>query len=288
MSTRLAIALLGLAVTSIARADAPPPSATEPAPAEPAAVEPASSSPDVTPPAPALPLPTHPTVPNAAVQRRLPVERDPAPPRPRRHGDAGAPFALGIGAGLMWRNEPAHRVFTDRAHTPGLEVFARHDVWARSRTILAAGASLRSEQLGDDDRFAVHHHAVQAELAARYGVSSWLWPELRAGVGVVTSRFRMTEERADALDYRDRDTHVVGSVGAGVTLRTPTRLFETPRGRLASLSLGLLLDGGYTFAKDAKLSANPSSDGEVARSGFALGDLKRGGAYFRTMLVLRF
>jgi hypothetical protein len=119
-------------------------------------------------------------------------------------------------------------------------------------------------------------------------VTRWLWPQLRLALGAIDTRFRADHLAADDHHYRGHDTHLVGTVGAGVTLRTPARLFETERGRAASLSLGVLLDGGYTFAREATMTATPQGDGDIARTGFALGGLARSGAYARVVMVARF
>jgi len=87
----------------------------------------------------------------------------------------------------------------------------------------------------------------------------------------------------------DRDTHLIGQLGAGLTLRTPARLLETHRGRLSSLSLGVLIDGGYTFAKAATLAAElEGGSSDIERTSFDLGSLRRSGGYLRTMAVMRF
>ena len=229
-------------------------------------------------------------VPDAAVQVQLPVRAyEPQPSAPRRRSAAGAPFALGIGAGFVWRGESGHDVFTSRAYTPGLELFASYDVLPLApKLVLAAGLGLRSERVGDDADFSVSHHAVQAELTARLGATRWLWPQLRMALGAVTTRMRLTGLPVDDLSYEGRDTHLIGQMGAGVTLRTPGGSSETRRGRLSSLSLGVLVDGGYTFAKAANLDAEPTDDADVAQASFALGSLRRSGGYLRTLAIVRF
>ncbi|MDB4976071.1 MAG: hypothetical protein JWN48_4412, partial [Myxococcaceae bacterium] len=53
------------------------------------------------------------------------------------------------------------------------------------------------------------------------------------------------------------------------------------------LSVGLLVEGGYTLAKDAKLELKPTHPGEVARATFSLGSLDRSAPYLRIMGVIR-
>jgi hypothetical protein len=81
-----------------------------------------------------------------------------------------------------------------------------------------------------------------------------------------------------------------GSLGLGVLLRTPTRMFENRRGAYASLSLGLMFEGGYTLAApvDMKLAADGAGERDVALVESELGELERSGPYARISAVARF
>lgn len=295
MHTRwLILSLLTLA-TAGARAQEAAPAPVAPlevAPTEASTPVPQPAPPTSAPAAPYDPSVHHPARAGAAVQYRLPQPYVTPPPRPepkppRRHGRAGAPFALALGAGFMWRGASSQRALTDDASNAGFELLATYDVWAPTpRLIVAAGLDLRTERIGDPDALAVYHRTVQAELQPRIQVTRWLYPHVRLAVGVVSTRLRL--EDASGLDFTDRDAHVAGTLGAGFTLRTPARTFETYAGRLSSLSLGLTLEGGYTLAPEASLRAEPSADAEIARTTFSLGTLKRSGAYLRAMIALRF
>lgn len=207
---------------------------------------------------------------------------------PRRHGNAGAPWTVAVGGSLLWRNDRAQRVLLDDERTGALELFAAHDVWSPFRgAVLALGASLRSERARGEDDQDLRSYAVQAEALARYGVTSWLWPHVRAAVGGVTTRLQQRDSAA-GIDFEDRSGSALGTFGAGFTLRTPTRMFETHGGRLASLSMGVLVEGGYTVAKDADLTLRPTTDSEVQRATFSLGAVQRSAPYLRIMGVLRF
>jgi len=215
------------------------------------------------------------------------------PPPPRRHGNAGAPFAIGVGGDVLWRAKDAYRPFRQARRGGAFDLLATYDVWTPTRgAIVAAGVSMRFEELskdlaGDALSLSLGQTTVQAELMARYGVSSVLWPHLRVGVGLVSTQIDVDDLRGGlALDGRDNG--VSSTFGAGFTLRTPARLFETWRGRLASLSLGLLLEGGYVLAQDATPKLDPSRDGDVPRATFSAGTLERSGAYLRILGVVRF
>jgi len=226
-----------------------------------------------------------------ASPRLYPISPRPIPPRaprgPRRYGNAGAPFAFGIGVGAIFRDDVGYELFSERDASTGLELFASHDIWAPgSRAIVSAGIDYRNERHEGADDIGVAHNTLQAELNARFIATSWLLPHVRLAAGFVATRFDADDELA-AIHFEDHDLGFVGTLGAGFTLRTPPRSFETYRGRLASLSLGLLLEGGYTLASPASLRAKPTGSSDVERVSFSLGELDRGGPYFRTMLVVR-
>ena len=280
------------------------PAAPVPAPAaSPAAVPPAGAT--YAPPPAAEPAPTYEGAPASAAPAQAapppsgglrPHEVRLASPRlypivprpPRRYGDAGAPFALGLGASFIWRDDIGYELFSRSSRSSAFELFASYDVWAPSSAVVfALGAALRSELHEADDAFHLAHNALQAEATARFMATRWLWPHVRIAAGFMATRFE-AEERDSDLAFEDRDIGFVGSLGAGLTLRTPARLFETYRGRLASLSLGVLLEGGYTLASAASLLAKPTASSEIPRDTFAFGELDRGGPYLRVLFVIRF
>ncbi len=209
------------------------------------------------------------------------------PRPPRRYGDAGAPFAFGVGASLLWRKDEAYKLFTASDPGAGLELFATYDIWTPFRgAIVAAGLSYRFQGLGEE-RLDLSLHAAQAELMARFAAASWLWPHLRVAVGVNTTRFHVDDGASD-LSYEDHTAGVASTFGGGFTLRTPSRLFETWGGHLSSLSLGLLLEAGYTLEEAAELEAKPTRSSDLARTTFPLGKLERNAAYMRVTGVVRF
>ena len=220
-----------------------------------------------------------------ASPRLYPIRR---PRPPRRYGDAGAPFAFGVGASSIWRNDRGYELFSEHARSTGVELFASYDVWAPGRVVvLAAGLSFRSEQHDAAEELTIAHNSLQADLTARFQATRWLWPHVRVGAGFIATRFDARDRGSD-IAYEDRDRGFLGSVGGGFTLRTPSRLFETHRGRLSSLSFGVLLEGGYAFAQPASLVAKPTGTSEIDRMAFSAGELDRGGPYMRILFVVRF
>lgn len=195
---------------------------------------------------------------------------------------------MGLGASFIWRDDVGYELFSRAARSSAFELFASYDVWAPSPAVVfALGAALRSELHETDRAFELAHNALQAEATARFMALRWLWPHLRIAAGFMATRFAAKDIDTD-LVFEDRDIGFVGSLGGGFTVRTPARLFETYRGRLASLSLGLMLEGGYTLASAASLQAKPRGSSEIPRDTFAFGELDRGGPYLRVLFVIRF
>jgi hypothetical protein len=232
--------------------------------------------------------PPYVTPPGAPV-RMLPPQLHPIEPpvEPVRHGDATAPFALGIGGSVLWYGDHDYAL-TDLKHTGAFELFATYDVWTPvPGLVLAAGASLRHESRTIDFYYDLRQNTVQAELMARLVATPWLHPHVRVAVGGVITNFSRTDSTAD-VKYEDTSGGVASTFGAGFTLRTPPRLFETHRGRLASLSMGVLVEGGYALNQDATLEAKPTEGSEIERATFSLGSLDRSAAYLRIAAVVRF
>jgi hypothetical protein len=234
----------------------------------------------------------NPYPPAAVVTGRLPPPRlyaiQPRTPVARRYGDAGAPFSIGIGGNILFRDDVGYRRLGAERSQGELDLFASYDVLQAGRKlVIAAGLDYRFGQIGSEAELLVISHAVSAELTARFKAASWLAPHLRVGAGVQTSRLWLDDESAD-VHLQDRENSGVGTLGAGLTLRTPSRLFETYAGRLSSLSFGVLLEGGYVLAKAASFRARPRDEGEVPQRGVALGSLAQAGGFLRVLGVVRF
>ncbi|MET0284316.1 MAG: hypothetical protein ABW352_07590 [Polyangiales bacterium] len=304
--TSLILALAGASSAAAQTSPAAPAQQAQPEATSPAPVEPAAPAAAATPPSPApvpyqvprgyVPPPQRYGVrPGTAPPPVLPVPRPyvrphlppPAPPPPRVYGNAAAPFSLGVGGVLGWRNEDHARFGNDKVNG-GVNVFANYDVWAPSRAVvLSAGLDYRHDERSRTSLGDLKDNLLSADLTARMRAASWLWPHVRAGVGVAITQLEV-RDRLAGITLEDRTSGVAGSFGAGFTLRTPTRALETYRGRLSSLSFGLLFEGGYTVAQDAKLSPEPSRGGDVQRASPASLSVERSAAYLRILAVTRF
>jgi hypothetical protein len=234
----------------------------------------------------------------AANEKAQPVEEREPDAEPAQHGDAGAPFALGISFEAPWYTDPGYDVFAKDDVAARFGLWASYDVAAvRDDAFVAVELGWGTESEEDhvlsvaDTKLATQVAYVGATL--RWVPISWLQPHLRlaGGVGIVDAQLD-----AGGTTYHDGAGGVFedmlspfGSAGLGFTLRTATRTFEDHHGRLASLSFGLMFEGGYTLAKpiDIALDGPGPSARDIALSEPKLGELKRSGPYFRVSLVGR-
>jgi hypothetical protein len=293
--------------------DVPPAPPAEQAPVTPPAALPAEvpvtqpaappAEVPVTHPAPVSVVPPPPPPASAVVYQAAPTRVVFLAPRARAvrphtkpvYGDAGAPFAIGAGLSFSWPTDAAYQL-TGRSDTLTQgEVFVSYDVWQPvKRLVLSSGVHFRS-LIGDEvDRAEVSERALQAELTARYTLASWFFPHLRAAGGGVRTSLRINDERSyrdnQRVSYEDTDWAFLGTFGAGFTLRTKARAFESDRGRVSSLSLGVLVEGGYTLSPAAKLKLDPvrsPASGLDVKTGQA-GSLDRSAPYLRVAGVIRF
>jgi hypothetical protein len=223
--------------------------------------------------------------PPGAPVRMLPPQLHPI--EPARHGDATDPFALGIGGNMLWHRDHDYAL-TEQRRTGAFDIFATYDVWTPvPALVVAAGVSLRHESRTIDLDYDLRQNTIQAELMARLVATPWLHPHVRVAVGGVITNFSRTDSAA-SVKYEDSSGGVASTFGAGFTLRTPPRLFETHRGRMASLSMGVLVEGGYALNQDAQLDAKPTQASEIERATFSLGTLDRSAGYLRIAAVIRF
>ena len=286
----------------------PAPAEAVSAPAAPVAPAPAVSPPAeaVTTPAAVSVFPPPPPPPSGVVYQPAPTRVVLLAPRARAvrprakpvYGDAGAPFAIGAGLSFSWPTDAAYKL-TGRGDTlTHGELFASYDVWQPvKKLVLSTGVHFRSLVGNKVDRAEVSERAIQADLTARYTLASWLFPHVRVAGGGVGTIFRINDEQSyrssgddQRVTYEDKDWAFLGTLGAGFTLRTKARAFESDGGRVSSLSLGLLVEGGYTLAPAAKLKLDPirsPASGLDVRTGQA-GSLDRSAPYLRMAGVLRF
>jgi hypothetical protein len=219
----------------------------------------------------------------------------PAPPRPVR--SAGSSLALAIVFERSWANDRGYDVFGDRSRVRQVGLWVAHDIWSISQRVIVAaeagwvGWDETSDYLDTDVETKLTTGSLHVGANIRYTLEPWLQPHLRLAVGVSFLEMKIESiEDSSAATFSDRRVLPFGSLGGGLFLRTPTRLFENKRGNFASLSLGVLVEGGYTLAGAASFSLKPKehSKEDIEINSADLGKLNRSGGYVRISLVVRF
>ena len=204
-----------------------------------------------------------------------------------RHGDAGAPFTFAIGPTFSWHSDRGYRYLNEHDRATDLELLGTYDVLAPvSRLVIAVGASYRHNSASGDHGLDLAQHAVQAEIMPRLVVLPWLVPHARIAGGVVTTVLELENGSSRTLEHRDNG--YMFTLGGGLTLRTPARLFESSRGHMASLGFGVAADAGYTFAPAAEFRQKSETVHGVTRAPLSLGSLDRKAPYVRLLFVVRF
>ena len=214
---------------------------------------------------------------------------------PRSCGDAGAPFALGIALSTPFHGDASFDAFDDDDVGLGLGAWLAYDVLALGGATFLALELDYGNQHEDSDallgarRERARHACALRRTPAALRAASVFQPHLRLAGGAAYSAMQL---RTSSPEQRFEDSGFApfGSLGLGFTVRTPTRMFETRGGDLASLSLGLMVEAGYTLTAPLALSLqdDEADAGEIALTDAELGELQRSGPYLRFSLVTRF
>jgi len=213
--------------------------------------------------------------------------------QPYSPGDAGAAIGIGLSLEFPWHTGDSFDLFSADDVGERFGMWATHDLLAfGDRAFLAAGVGFDIESVDSANLFA---GALDTELSAtvlyattlvRYVVADWLQPHARLSLGGQLVR---TELELNGTDYSNDGDLPFGSLGAGFTLRTPDRTFESRHNRLAALSFGLMIEAGYTVAAPLEMSIDgPGPDErDIALREPVLADLDRSGPFLRFSLVGR-
>jgi hypothetical protein len=222
------------------------------------------------------------------------VAPQPEAPEPRVHGDAGAAIAIALSVELPFHSDDGFGLVSEEEVAPRLGVWATYDLLGLGPdAFLAGGLGVEIESAENDGLFG---GALQSELTAvvpyatavlRYVPTDWLQPHVRLSGGAQVAD---VELQFGSDKYADEDVLPFGSLGAGITLRSFTRTFETRRGRFAALSLGLMLEGGYALVAPlgVTLDGGGPAKGDITLIESELGEITRSGPFFRSSLVARF
>jgi hypothetical protein len=229
--------------------------------------------------------------------------RESEPEEERVHGDAGSAFALGVSLEMPWYDDPGFDVFHDDDVTTRPGIWAGYDVLSLQQDLILAAeigwgieSESESELLGGALHTELDTNTFFAGAQLRWVPIAMLQPYLRlaGGAALVNMELNTTgpEEHftEGGGDPFDSAVSPFGSLGLGVMLRTPTRMFENKRGKYASLSFGLMFEGGYTLAGPVEMKLDGEGPGErdIALVETDLGELDRSGPYARISGVARF
>jgi hypothetical protein len=286
--------------TSAEAATPAPPSATEAAgDAPPASSEPAATgAPEEASKAP----PEAPSAPTTSVVASRPPAPEPAAPEPVRDAPRPAPdagtvhsrVALGVASTFVHHGDTGFALASTSALARTTGAFVGYAIIDERLSIVPELGA----QFGSDDRSglfggAIAHTSLDSRLLfggvqVRFGLLSFLEPEVRLDVGASTLDLKLTPSSGTG-ELRSAGTSVFASAGAGLALRTPAGAFETRAGALRSLALALTVEGGYLAGPSMDLSPTPSQAvGRIATEDARLGTLDRSGPYFRVDAALRF
>jgi hypothetical protein len=210
----------------------------------------------------------------------------------RRRGDAGAPIAVAVAVEAGWNLDEGFDLFGEDDVFPRVDLWFSYDLFSLTSQLILAGeigvgSGMKSSSgLFNDMETTLRRTALYAGANLRYVLAPCFQPHLRVAGG-----YSVTEAQFDFdgdEHYEDFAPAPTGSVGLGFTLRTPTRLFENRSGEFASLSLGVMFEGGYAVTPGASFTLEGENEDRIEVRETDLGELALSGPYFRTSLVVRF
>jgi hypothetical protein len=214
--------------------------------------------------------------------------------QPVKHGNAGAPFAIGLAVDAVFHNDAGFRLFDQSKASSRLGVWVGYDLASLSPEVVLSG-ELGFGVEGQQGESVFNMHSVpmklqsntfHAALAARWNACSFFAPQLRASGGV--SLFDLQLD-VDAVSETDKAVSGFGALGAGFWLHTPARLLESRRGKFASLKFGVIVEAGYAVRSSVDFALrNHSSARSIPIVRADLGQFDLSGPYVRTSMVTRF
>jgi hypothetical protein len=274
----------------------PPEEASAPGPSAPAALTP--ESPAVLPGADAVPAPQNEAPPAGydPVSVGAPPELVPDAPahaEPPPTGPVTQHLQLSLNFDTVIHKDPSFDVFAPEDSTMLAGVSASYAFWLTDVLSVApeigyAGDALRREDLlGGSLRTAeVTSYGAYAGASARYELWGVFAPHVRIAAGAARTHFTLhfdtdgTFENAEWLPFV--------TLGAGASVTTPDRFFQTQSGKFSSFALGLTVEGGYWAS--SPLTVGLEREDARARLPLeqpSLGDLSRSGPYVRIALLAR-
>ena len=222
-----------------------------------------------------------------------PLRIEPKPEPERVRGDAGAAIGIGLSFEQDWNLDKSYDLFGEDDVAPRVSLWFSYDLLSLGQRTILSGeigvGSGRDETRGEFDGMATTLQNTRLQVAVYLRQVIWpvFQPHLRLAGHLAYLEADLDfhgEER-----FSDNGFTGGGSLGAGFMVRTPTRLFENRRGEFASLSFGVLLEGGYMLASPVSFElVEDQPEGRVEVRYPPLGELALSGPYFRSSLLVRF
>jgi hypothetical protein len=209
-----------------------------------------------------------------------------------------APFGLGLEVDALWNTDPGFDLFSKHDVTAQFALWFSYDILPVTKQFVLAGeVGFGLGGVSDETRqsldfkWSMQNYKTYLAANLRWLALPWMHPHLRlaGGASFDTVDFKLAESNSLLQSKAKKDTYSgFISLGGGVTFQTPTGLFNDIDEMFASLSLGLLVEGGYTIASPISLSLNKAGRNEIEKKTADLGKLDLSGAYIRTSLLARF
>lgn len=210
------------------------------------------------------------------------------------------PIALALVYDRAWSNDEGYDLFGDRNRVRQFGIWFSYDVWSPYRRIILggevgwAGWPEKSRYEEQDLNALLLTSTLHAGVNLRFVFMPWLQPYLRVAGGVTLMGVEFQSDRDPIYDVKRDflkwDASPFGSFGGGLLVGTPPRFFETESGGFSTLSMGVMVEGGYTLAVPASFALKPKSDEDrrIKLKSAKLGDFNSSGAYLRPSLFIRF
>lgn len=212
---------------------------------------------------------------------------------PVLHGDPRARWTIGVSLDSVFYTDAGYDYFDHDNVSPRFGGWAAYDLAELAPRLTLAvevGFGIESHEQGNWEgalRTELDSQTFSGGVGLRYALAPWLDPQVRVSGGVTRLAFSL--DTPDSGRFEDRALSGFGALGAGVLLHTPAQLFENRRGQFSSVSVGVLVEGGYALRSSLDVTLSRSaSDHAIPITEANLGELALSGPYIRSSVVVRF
>ncbi len=214
---------------------------------------------------------------------------------PRRTGPIESRFSLALNADDVWYTAKSFDLFSTNDVGGTLGGSVGYAVWMKGPLSLSPELGVGADSQSASGLFGGAISSTKLQTVSyytgatlRYALLSFLEPEARIALGLSTIKADIYPSSGPGK-LEEKSLSPFGSLGAGVTFRSPPAALGTRSGSLESLVIGLTVEGGYVLGGSVDLSPTPSpAMGRIATQDARLGSLDRSGPYVRVGLGARF